>query len=63
MSGLQLRACLWRIACRTSELIAQFHSFRPVFLFTSLLISVFVACGGGWLAVMRSVLLVFMPFP
>ncbi len=62
MSGLLPRACLWRIACRTSELIAQSHSFRLVFLFISLLIIVFVACCGDWLAVIRSGLLVFMPF-
>jgi hypothetical protein len=63
MSGLQPRACPCTIACPTSQLIARFHSFRLVFLFISLLISVFVACGGGWLKVIHSVLLVFMPFP
>ena len=63
MSGLQPRACPCTIACPTSQLIAQFHSFRLVFLFISLLISVFVACGGGWLKVIRSLLVVFMSFP
>ena len=63
MSGILLRACLCRIVCRTSELIAQFNSFRLVFLFISLLIIAFVACLAAWLAVIRSVLLVFTPFP
>lgn len=62
MSGLQPRACLCRIASRTSELIAQFNSFRLIFLFISLLIIGFVECVAAWLKVIRSDLLVFTPF-